>query len=223
MDAFSDVQALARYVDSRARLVPAFADLQKMVRLLIAERAPDDARVLVVGAGGGLEIRAFAEAHAAWTFDGVDPSAEMLDLARATLGGFADRACLHHGLIDVAPVGPFHAATCLLTFHFIEPAERRRTLDEIRRRLAPGAPFAAAHLSFPQDVASRERWLARYAAFAVASGVEPAKAESGRAAVGERLAILAPEDDEHLLQAAGFDDVTLFYVGFGFRGWVAYA
>ena len=45
-----------------------------------------------------------------------------------------------------------------------------------RRRLRPGAPFVAAHLSFPQAPGERERWLGRYAAFVASSGVEPAKA-----------------------------------------------
>jgi tRNA (cmo5U34)-methyltransferase len=223
MDAFSDPQTVARYAERPPRLVPGFADMQRMVMLLLAERAPDDARVLVLGAGGGLEIKVFAEARPGWRFDGVDPSAEMLNLAQVTLGRLAARARLHHGLIDVAPDGPFDAATCILTLHFVERAERLRTLGEVRRRLKPGAPFAVAHFSFPQDAGERDLWLARYAAFAVASGVEPAQAENARSIIATRLPILAPEDDEQLLRDAGFGGVSLFYVGLAFRGWVAYA
>lgn len=223
MDAFSDPQAVARYAEGPPRQVPGFADLQRMVMLLLAEQAPDDARVLVLGAGGGLEIKAFAEAKPGWRFDGVDPSAEMLDLARLTLGSLVVRAGLHHGLIDVAPEGPFDAAACLLTLHFVEREERLRTLAEVRRRLKPGAPLAVAHFSFPQGEGERDRWLSRYAAFAAASGIEPSQAEKARAMIGARLPILAPEDDERLLREAGFCAVSLFYAGFAFRGWVAYA
>jgi tRNA (cmo5U34)-methyltransferase len=52
MDAFSDPQAVARYVENPQRLVPGYADLQRMAGLLLAERAPNDAQVLVLGAGG---------------------------------------------------------------------------------------------------------------------------------------------------------------------------
>jgi predicted TIM-barrel fold metal-dependent hydrolase len=38
-----------------------------------------------------------------------------------------------------------------------------------------------------------------------------------------KLPLLAPEQDEALLREAGFPDVSLFYAGFAFRGWVAYA
>ncbi len=223
MEAFSDPQAVLHYAEGPPRLVPGFADLQRMVMLLLAERAPDDARVLVLGAGGGLEIKAFAEARPGWSFDGVDPSAAMMSLAQQTLGSLAARTRLHLGLIDSAPEGPFDAATCILTLHFIEREERLRTLKEVRRRMKPGAPFAAAHFSFPQEAGARDLWLARYAAFAVASGIEPSKVENARSMIAVRLPILAPEDDEQLLREAGFSGVSLFYVGFAFRGWVAYA
>lgn len=220
---FSDPQAVARYAEGPARIVPGFADLQRMTTLLLAERAPRDARVLVLGAGGGLELKVFAEARPDWRFDGVDPSAEMLKLAETTLGPLASRARLHQGYIDVAPEGPFDAATCLLTLHFVPFEERLRTLREVRRRLKPGSPLVVAHLSFPQTEAERALWLSRYAAFAISSGIDPAKAASGSTAVGAQLPILAPEQDEAILRDSGFTNASLFYAGFTFRGWVAYA
>lgn len=221
MDAFSDPQAVARYAENPPRMVPGYADMQRMARLLLAERAPDNAQVLVLGAGGGLELKVFAEAQPGWSFVGVDPSAAMLDLARRTLGDLSDRAHLYEGLIDGAPQGPFDAAACILTLHFIERQERSRTLREVRRRLKPGAPFVVAHFSIPQD--ERDLWLSRYAAFATASGIERAQAESARTGIRERLPILSPEEDEGLLREAEFNGVSLFYAGFAFRGWVAWA
>ncbi|ATQ42005.1 class I SAM-dependent methyltransferase [Caulobacter mirabilis] len=218
---FSNPDAVARYAEGPPRFVPGFADLQRMAALMLAERAPTDARVLVLGAGGGLEMKVFAEAHPGWTFDGVDPAGEMLRLAERTLGPLASRARLHEGYVDDAPEGPFDAAACLLTLHFLPADERRRTLVEIRRRLRPGAPFVMAHASAPRD--AREDWLARYAAFAVASGVDPAQAEGARAAVAAQLHMLSPEEDEAILRHAGFQTVTPFYAAFAWRGWAAYA
>ncbi len=194
-----------------------------MTTLLLAERLPEDGRVLVLGAGGGLELKAFAQAHPGWAFDGVDPSAEMLKLARQTLGALVSRTSLHQGYIDDAPMGPFDAATCLLTLHFLTLEERRRTLAEVHRRLKPGAPFVVAHFSIPQGAGERALWLSRYTAFVVASGADADKAANARAAIDTQLTILAPEQDEAILGEAGFSDVSLFYVGFTFRGWVGYA
>jgi len=223
VDHFADPLAVARYAESPARIVPGLAHLQRMTTLLLAERVPQDGRVLVLGAGGGLELKVFAEAHPDWRFDGVDPSDEMLKLANATLGALACRVRMHLGYIDAAPNGPFDAATCLLTMHFIPLEERRRTLQEIHRRLKPGAPFVVAHLSFPQNETERAQWLSRYAAFAVVSGVDPGKAELARAKIAAELPILAPAQEEAILREAGVSDVSLFYAGFAFRGWVAYA
>lgn len=222
MSPFSDPEAVARYAEGPPRIVPGFADMHRMASLLLAERVPDEGRVLVVGAGGGLELKAFAQAHPGWTFDGVDPAREMLNLAKHTLGPLVSRCLLHEGDINAAPEGPFDGATCLLTMHFAGHEERRRIAVEIHRRLRTGSPFVIAHLSIPQG-AERSVWLSRYAAFAAGSGVELAKPDALRAIFQSQLNILAPEQDETILREAGFSNVGLFYAGLTFRGWVGYA
>lgn len=220
---FSDPHAVARYAEGPARQVPGFLALQRMTELLLAETVPDDGRLLVLGAGGGLELAVFADAHPAWRFVGVDPSAEMLALARATLGGRASRVELHEGYVDTAPAGPFDGATCLLTLHFLDAAERLRTVQALRRRLRPGAPFVVAHHSFPQGAADKVRWLERYAAFAASSGVDATHARNAIEAIDRRLPTLDPDADVALMREAGFERIELFYAAFTFRGWVAYA
>jgi tRNA (cmo5U34)-methyltransferase len=111
---FDDPAVVARYAENPPRLVPGFHDLQRMTRLLLAERAPADGRILVVGAGGGLELRSFAEAQPDWRFLGVDPSPQMLGLAVRTLGPLGSRVELHEGYVASAPTGPFDGASCLL-------------------------------------------------------------------------------------------------------------
>ena len=221
--AFSDPESVARYTDGPRRFVPGLADLHRMTAILLAEHAQQNARVLVLGAGGGLELKALAEAHPDWTFVGVDPSEQMLGLAACTLGPLGARVELIQGYIDDAPPGPFDAATCLLTLHFLDAAERRRTAAGILRRLKPGAPFVAAHGSFPQQQAERGLWMSRYAAFAINSGVDPELANKGRAAVEANVHMFSPEQDEAILRDAGFPDVSLFYAAFTWRGWIAHA
>jgi tRNA (cmo5U34)-methyltransferase len=222
VSSFSDPQAVARYAEGPVRLVPGFHALQQMTALLLAESVPDEGHVLVLGAGGGLELKVFAEAQPGWHFVGVDPSAEMLKVAEATLGPLASRVDLIEGYIDTAPEGPFDGATCLLTLHFLPAEERLHTLRELRRRLKPEAPLVVAHHSFPQTEHEKARWLDRYAAFAVSSGISTSNASNAIEAIGARLPLLAPEQDVALLREAGFEAVELFYAGFTFKGWVAY-
>ncbi|MEQ1716033.1 MAG: methyltransferase domain-containing protein [Hyphomicrobium sp.] len=223
VDTFSDPQAVAHYIDGPPRMVPGYVGMQRMTTLLLAERVPDEGQVLVLGAGGGLELKMFAEAHPTWFLLGIDPSAAMLKVAAQVLGPLGSRVTLKAGTIDDAPIGPFDGATCLLTMHFLPLEERRRAAAEVRRRLKPGSPFVVAHFSIPDGEGERDLWLSRYASFAIASGIEPEKAETARKGIGEKLPILTPDQDEAILRDAGFSNVSLFYVGFTFRGWVGYA
>ena len=83
---FSNPEVIARYTQGPPRYMPGYADMQRMTGVLLAEKIPEDARVLVLGAGGGLELKAFADTYPGWIFDGVDPAPDMLTLARQTLG-----------------------------------------------------------------------------------------------------------------------------------------
>lgn len=211
------------YLEGPPRQVPGYASLHRLVEMLLAERVPGDGRVLVLGAGGGMELRALADAQPAWTFDGVDPSADMLELAADTVGPHSDRVRLHRGGIVAAPEGPFDGATCLLVFHFIDRAERAHILAGIRQRLRPGAPLVLMHISFPQSEPERSQWIARHAAYGAPHGTDPTHLAAAREAIGTRLTILAPEDEEAILDQAGFENISLFFAGLSFKGWVCYA
>src|SRR3546814_5515726 len=104
-----------------------------------------------------------------------------------------------------------------LALHFLDTEERIRTAAEIRKRLEPGAPFVAAHGSFPQEAGTRDRWLDRYAAFAIASGGDPDPVAKGRQAVATHVAMLTPAANEELPRAAGFTGVEQFYAPFTWR------
>lgn len=222
MQPFTDPAMVASYAESTPRKVPGFADLHRMAMLLLVERASETADIIVVGAGGGLELRAFAQAQPQWRFVGVDPSVEMLDLARRILGPLQARVVLQQGYIDAAPTGPFDGATCLLTLHFLAKDERLLTLREIRRRLKPGSALVVAHHSIPED-GDFARWFARSVAFSGGSSSDIAQASASAAAIAERLPVLSSDEDEAILREAGFSGVALFYAGLSFRGWVATA
>ncbi|WP_339759849.1 class I SAM-dependent methyltransferase [uncultured Hoeflea sp.] len=220
MTGFSDRKAVSSYRARTLQLVPGLRDLHRMTGVLLAERAPGDARILVLGAGGGMELEVLSRMQPGWRFVGMDPSAAMLDLAKTSLGEAVSRVEFHEGYIDTAPEGPFDAAVCLLTLHFLQAPERLTTLRALKNRLKPGAPFVCAHYSFPADGAAPDTWLSRAAAFAIESGVPASQASQNIAGLRERLPVLSPDRDEALLGDAGFSDIELFYAALAFRGWV---
>lgn len=209
---------VSAYEERVVRQVPGVRDLHRMAGLLLSESVPPDGRVLVLGAGGGMELRALAAMEPGWRFDGVDPSPDMLDQARIAVGADRNRVTFHQGYIENAPEGPFDGATCLLTLHFLPRTERLRTLREIHRRLRPGARFVAAHHSYPRDEA--DIWLRRNARLLHPEPAEQKKVAASIDMMKANLPALSPEEDEAVLREAGFNDVRLFYAGFTFRGWV---
>lgn len=215
---FLDPAGPSNYVRETPHKVPGLADLHKMATLLLAEQAPGAAHMLVVGAGGGLEIRAMAEMRPDWRFTGVDPSPAMLDIARQTTAPCAERTQLVHGTAVDAPPGPFDGAVCLLTLHFLEWHERLETLQEIRRRLKLGGVFVAAHHTEIDEQAGL--WLARSARFGVGPKSAPGQAAASAKAMGERLPLLSPLREEACFLEAGFQRPSLFYAALSFRGWV---
>ncbi|MCD9096541.1 class I SAM-dependent methyltransferase [Luteimonas fraxinea] len=220
---FSDRAAVAEYAANVVRQVPGVHALHRMAHVLLDEHVPADGNVLVLGAGGGMELAAFADCSPGWRFTGVDPSAEMLALATRTLGPHASRVDLIHGYIASAPDIAFDGATCLLTLHFLDRDARLDTLRELRRRLKPGAPLVIAHHSVPDDVVEKRRWFRRWAAFAAVDSLSTGEASERADMMASRLPTLSPEAETAILQEAGFERPSLFYAALTFRGWVAYA
>lgn len=213
---------ISSYAQRTRHAVPGLDLVHRIVDQILSETTPGDGRILVVGAGGGLELRHLAERHADWTFDGVDPSTQMLELARETTGSDADRIRLRKGDASCAPAGPFDGATCLLVLHFLDVDERLATLSQIRQRLRPGAPL----LTFNHTASAgpnRLAWFQRSARYAAGPGTDPAELMRSAAAMSTQLPALSPLEEETLLHEAGFSDVGLYYAALTFRGWVAYA
>ncbi len=217
---FTDAATVARYAEDTPRKVPGYADLHRMTMILLAERAPQDAEILVYGAGGGLELKAFAEAQPCWRFAGIDPSREMLDQARDILGPLRTRVDLRQGYMEAAPQGSFDGAACLLTLHFLQQGERLAVLGDMRRRMKPGARLVIAHHSYPEGSEPMD-WLARSIMFADRGVQDVAGASRSAQMMSKQLPILSAAEEEALLTQAGFSEIALFYAAFSFRGWVA--
>ena len=223
---FDDPEFVKRYAEGPGRFVPGYQVMQRMVAQLIGEAIGRTGDVLVLGAGGGLEIEAFARLEVGWRFVGVDPAKAMLGAARALVAsaGAGDRVLWHEGYIFDAPTGPFDAATSLLTLHFApDDGAKRDTLLAIRERLKPGAPFALVDLCMEKDAADHELRLARYRAFAINSGADPKDVAETVERVRNVINTVPAVRNEQLLVESGFRDADLIYAGLSWRGWVARA
>ena len=112
------------------RAIPGVEALYLLVRAALDSLLQEQARVLLVGAGGGREIETLAPSPKGYSFIAVDPAVAMLDQARACAAACAaqDRTMFIPGLVYDVPEQPLcDAATSLLVMHLLADDGRRLT------------------------------------------------------------------------------------------------
>lgn len=150
---FAEQNALG--YDARiVNLVPGYAELHEISSAVLAARLPERARVLVVGAGTGTETLALAQANPGWEVVGVDPSPDMLAIARrrGEAAGLASASFVEGYVADLDDDRPFDAAVSLLVMHFVAGDEAKRDyLAAIADRLRPGGTLLLCDLMEHDD------------------------------------------------------------------------
>jgi len=205
--------------------VPGYDASHAMAAVLLHDRIGEQGHILLVGAGGGVELSVFARECPGWKFTAVDPSAEMLRQARAKLesAGAADRVTWVKGEVEKSPNGPFDAATSFLALNFVDVDRRLAILRDVHARLKQGGPFLIIDGCSDKSSTRFDDDLRLYAAFALRSGA-PAELVQ-RAVEMQRTGLhgVMPDREEALLSEAGFVDTRLFYAGLSVFGWIARA
>jgi tRNA (cmo5U34)-methyltransferase len=213
-------------LQGREHFMPAYGVMLQMCAQLIREKIGEEGAVLIIGAGGGLELEAFSRRAPRWRYCAVDPTPNMLAEAkdRAKACGAYERTAWVEGYVHDAPQTPFNAATCLLTLHFVpDDGGKLDTLKQIHTRLKAGAPFLLVDLCMDKSAPDYDLRLARYRQFALDSGAPVDQVDQTQARLRDVLHTVSADRDMELLAQAGFSAAELFYAGHSWRGWVAYA
>ncbi|TGE01319.1 class I SAM-dependent methyltransferase [Methylobacterium nonmethylotrophicum] len=183
------------------------------------------ARILVAGAGGGArEVVTAAALEPHWRFTAVDPSGPMLALAVARLAesGLDARTEIVRGTVsDLPPDEAFDAATLIGVLHHLAGDDAKRAiLQDIARRLRPGAPLILA--GNHQAYASQPLLLAAWGERWRQQGAGPEEVEAKRAK------ILQGADPPHseqavadLLREGGFEPPLRFFSSLFWGAWIA--
>ena len=216
----------ARYEALAHRIIPGYGTLFPMVAALIKPELPPQGRVLVVGAGTGVEIVHLKRVRAELRIHGVDPSAQMLELAERRIAAedLGRGVTLRLGYAADLPSEPaFDAATIFNVLHFLpdDPGEggKAALLADVARRLRPGGVLVLYGLHGGATSGEHERHLAAWRRYWKIRGM-PAdhmrefndRIERGmHYAPGSRYVELALE--------AGFGSPDLFCKSLLYEGW----
>lgn len=223
MTSFFDKVMADSYDERNSRLSPISENLHFLIRLVLNE-LPTQARILAVGVGTGAEILSLAKANAAWSFLGVDPSAEMLAVCRNRLeqASVLDRCELIHGYVADAPqVAEFDAAVSVLVAHFIKRADRSVFYRQIHDRLKPGGRFVSAEISADLDEGAFPAMLRDWIRIQTLMGATPESLQKLPDVMRNTLGVVSPADTEVMWKEAGFELPLQFFQAFMIRGWHA--
>lgn len=219
----------AHTYEQNARIsVPAYDTLFAMTQAYFRTHLGDRvSSLLVVGAGGGNELSAWGPSNPNWTFTGIDPSEEMLQIAqrKARQLTIESRVQLLHGTIDILSSAPstFDAASCILVLHFIQDRQQKlKLLRNIHAQLKPGKPFVLACAYGERESDELQDRIKIWQSFFLDVGYKKAKVED-MGKVIMNISFISDQEIQELLQEAGFKHITRFFSSGLFAGWMSHA
>ncbi|RZM84383.1 class I SAM-dependent methyltransferase [Pseudoalteromonas rubra] len=213
----SFTQDEATHYDSRIeRLVPGYQLLHELVQAQLQTLLPEQAQILIVGAGTGKEVLQLAESNPSWTFIVQDVSDDMLAIAdqNFTNLGLSSRVTIHSG--PLSP-GQYQAdiALCLLVMHFVaDDGAKLALLESIHSNLKPGKQLLLADLMKPETQFERESQLKHCRAM----GLTHIGEERMRHNLEHEFYPLDRMRLAELLDESGFSTAQMFFKALGFSG-----
>lgn len=209
-----------------------------MVAALLDPVLPRRGRVLVAGAGTGVELVALRSARPDLRLHGVDPSRQMLDLARRRVAEASEAArgeraaaaspdptvTLQQGYVaDVDPEARFDAATLINVLHFVPdvPGEEGKSalLQEIGKRVRPGGAFVLFDLHGDPGSEEHDVHMAAWRRYWTLMGMVPAELPAFEQRIRDGIHFASAERAVALARAAGFESPRRFYKSLLYGGW----
>ena len=222
---FDDKDAIpaTEYENLAKKFIPGYDGLYSLTEVLLAENLPEQAEILVVGAGGGKEVLTLGKAFLKARITGVDPSEKMLSVAAESVenSNLSSRVRLVQGLVSEVEEKQFDAATAILVMHFLPENEKADFLKEIYQRLKRGGKFIIADGCLDKTSEDFAWLLQNYKRHAELNGVSSEITEQAVKTVTESVFFISPEREVELLKEAGFIKIRSFFQGLWVRAWVA--
>ena len=174
--------------------------------------------LLAVGCGTGNELIALKEHYPEWAITGIDPSPEMIALARTKLANYKNIELVVAEASQLKDKALFGAASLLLVLHFIKyPNEKLELLTEIQKRLEPGAPFILMGIFGNSQQLKGNLKILRSL---LPNNLSEKEIEERIERITHSLHRTTEEELEKLLQKAGFEKPTRFFQTSIYSGWM---
>lgn len=183
---------------------------------LLDETRPKE--LLAVGCGTGNEIERFVQASKNWAITGIDPSPEMIRLAKEKFT-INDNVVLIEGLLTDLEIGKkYGAATLLLVLHFLDDnGQKLDLLKEIAKRLAPGAMFVTLDITGNKNQIRQNLKVLRYL---LPNGLDEEQINNRLNRIENEFFPVSEERLSELFAEAGFEPPIRFFQSTIYMGWL---
>lgn len=212
------------YEDLARRVIPGYETLFPMLAALLDPDLPAGGRVLVVGAGTGIELVTLKWARPDLALHGVDPSRQMLDLARRRVeeAGNVNGITYQLGYAEDVVAPPlFDAATLVNVLHFVpDDGSKASLLQSIAERVRPGGTFALFDLQGDPDSAEYARFMPAWQRYWTLMGMNAKDKPHFDEMIRTGIHFASPERTVALALEAGFDKPRRFYKSLLYGGWM---
>ncbi len=222
-----DEEWAQRYDDMAKAGLPGYEAIHRIAVAVFLSRLPNDAKILVIGAGTGTELLNFGSKNPSWRFVAVEPAEAMMAACqnRVAQAGFSDHVVFHRGMLDtLSSEESFDGATSILVSHHIMDEQKRVDFfHQIANRLKPSASLVTADLF--GDVTSKEFQLLQpiWRQQGMLSGVPESAFDTIVEKFGKELSLVSEGKLSDYLQKAGFESPNLIFRSLMYGVWLTRA
>lgn len=203
------------YNDTIRRRILGYEMIFQLMADLVQANNENPKKILVVGAGGGQELSTFIPIFPNAHYVAVDPSDNMLHLAKLRLAGEQLNAEVDYyseELQQVAFPDKFDVATCHLVLHFLQTTAQKKSLIEaIAQNIAPGGIAFFSSINTKLVTTHCDKMMEAWGIAMLRNGVTEKHWLAFKQSFGDTLIPIQTEELTELFEQAGFINVQPYY------------
>ena len=201
------------YDKANQGMAPIQDDMHFLIDIILQD-LPPNSHILCVGVGTGAEILSLAPKHPQWTFTGIDPSQDMLDVCQKNLAEnhLTHRCNLVCGYIDQLPKSPqYDAVLSILVGHFIPETERQSYYTNMHTRTKPNGYMINTEISYDLNSPQYPSMLKNWGDLQLMRGATPESVQKLPSQLQDILTVLPPSQVHDLISQSGFSTPIQFF------------